>query len=55
MLSLWRWRNEGWGELDAGEQLRVVVPAALGLILGSSTMLASFFLSILGMDKNIEL
>ena len=55
VLSLWRWRNEGWGELDAGEQLRVVVPAALGLILGSSTMLASFFLSILGMDKNIEL
>ena len=52
--SLWRWRNVGWGDLQAGEQLRVVVPAALGLILGSSTVLASFFLSILGMDKNID-
>lgn len=52
--SLWRWRSVGWGDLQAGEQLRVVVPAALGLILGSSTVLASFFLSILGMDKNID-
>ena len=54
-ISLWRWRTEGWGDLDAGEQLRVVVPAALGLILGSSTVLASFFLSIVGMDKSIDL
>ena len=52
--SLWRWRTVGWGDLQAGDQLRVVVPAALGLILGSSTVLASFFLSILGMDKNID-
>lgn len=53
--SLWRWRTVGWGDLQAGDQLRVVVPAALGLILGSSTVLASFFLSILGMDKNIDI
>jgi glycosyltransferase involved in cell wall biosynthesis len=55
VVSLWRWRSVGWGELDASEQLRVVVPAMLGLVLGSSTVLASFFLSILGMDKSIEL
>jgi len=55
LASLWRWRNVGWGELDASEQIRVVVPAMLGLILGSSTVLASFFLSILGMDKSIDL
>ena len=30
-------------------------PAALGLVLGSSTVLASLFLSILGMDKRIDL
>jgi len=33
----------------------VVIPAALGLVLGASTMLASFFLSILGMDRRIDL
>jgi hypothetical protein len=53
--SFWRWRNEGWGNLDPTDQLRIVVPAALGLILGSWTVLASFFLSILGMDKQVEL
>ncbi len=55
LASLVRWRAEGSGELDPGEQLRVVVPAALGLVLGSSMVLASFFLSILGMDKKIDL
>jgi hypothetical protein len=55
VVSLWRWRNVGFGELDPGRQLRVVVPAALGLILGASTIFASLFLSILGMDKQIDL
>ena len=55
VVSLWRWRNVGWGDLDASAQIRVVVPAMLGLVLGSSTVLASFFLSILGMDKSIDL
>ena len=55
LASLLRWRAEGWGDLDPGEQLRVVVPAALGLVLGSSMVLGSFFLSILGMDKKIDL
>ena len=55
LVSLLRWRDQGFGELDPGQQLRVVVPAALGLILGFSTVLGSFFLSILGMDKRIDL
>ncbi len=54
-VSLWRWRDEGFGDLDPGDQLRVVVPAALALVIGSSTILGSFFLSILGMDKKIDL
>jgi hypothetical protein len=54
-VSFARWRNEGFGELDTARQLRVVIPAALGLVLGSSTVLASLFLSILGMDKRIDL
>jgi len=55
VASFLRWRDHGFGELDPGQQLRVVVPAALGLILGVSTVLGSFFLSILGMDKRIDL
>ena len=54
-ISLWRWRDEGFGDLETTRQLRVVVPAALGLMLGSSLVLSSFFLSILGMDKRIDL
>ncbi len=55
VVSLVRWRSEGFGELNTARQLRVVIPAALGLILGTSTVLASFFLSILGMDKTISM
>ena len=55
IASLLRWRSEGFGELDTARQLRVVIPAALGLILGTSTVLASFVLSILGMDKSISM
>ncbi len=55
VVSLLRWRDQGFGELETARQLRVVIPAALGLILGTSTVLASFFLSILGMDKTISM
>ena len=54
-IGLWRWRDTGFGDLDTARQLRVVVPSALGLMLGSSLVLSSFFLSILGMDKRIDL
>lgn len=53
-MSFWRWRSQGWGDLDPGEQLRIVVPAALGLILGSGAVLGSFFLSILGLGKRLD-
>ena len=43
-----RWRDADWGAVDTGENLRVAVPAALGLVLGGQTILASFFLSVLG-------
>lgn len=52
VASFARWGAGGWSDLDPGEQLRVVVPATLGLVLGSSIILGSFFLSILGMDDD---
>jgi glycosyltransferase involved in cell wall biosynthesis len=54
VMSFWRWRAEGFGDLDPIRQLRIVVPAALGLTLGLWVVLSSFFLSILGMDDGID-
>jgi hypothetical protein len=48
VVAFFRWRDANWGNLDTGEDLRVVVPAALGLVLGVQTIVASFFLSVLG-------
>jgi hypothetical protein len=44
-----QWRDAGWGTLETGTTVRTAVPAALGLVLGSQTILSSFFLSILGL------
>ena len=48
------WQQEDFGGLDAESQLRVVVPSALGLVLGCWIVLSSFFLSVLGLDKEIR-
>jgi glycosyltransferase involved in cell wall biosynthesis len=45
------WRDADWGRNAVPGSIRAVVPAALGLVLGSQTILGSFFLSILGMHR----
>ena len=50
-LSYIAWRDSDWGTTSAAGTIRAVVPAALGLVLGSLTILGSFFLSILGMRR----
>ena len=43
-----RWRSTGFGNLSRPEQsVRIVVPATVGLVLGSQTVLGSLFFSIL--------
>lgn len=54
VVSFLRWGDAGWSGLDPGDQLRLVVPAMLGLVLGTSIVLTSFYLSILGMDADID-
>ena len=51
ILSFTVWNSTGFGELDAGESVRIVVPAVLGFILGAQVWLNSFFLSILGLGR----
>jgi hypothetical protein len=42
-----RWSDSGFGNLDARGTVRSVVPAMLGLVLGSQTVLSSLAISIL--------
>lgn len=47
LASFLRWRNEGFGSLDASQSIRIAAPATAGLILGSQTILVAFFLGVL--------
>ena len=45
------WQTRHFGPLDYSHTMRLVIPAALFLILGVQTVLASFFLSVLGLRR----
>jgi hypothetical protein len=47
-IAVNRWRLTGFGDLDYGDTMRVVIPGATLTALGVQTILASFFVSILG-------
>lgn len=49
--TLKRWADIDFGPLDYGQTLRWVVPGVMLAALGFQTILASFFLSILGMRR----
>jgi hypothetical protein len=45
------WQSHDFGALDASRSLRVVIPSLTALVLGTQTVLAAFFLSILGLRR----
>jgi hypothetical protein len=47
---LW-WQHHAFGHLDYTRTLRLVIPSAALLALGSQTVLASFFLGVLGLKR----
>ncbi|WP_369140014.1 glycosyltransferase family 2 protein [Modestobacter versicolor] len=51
VLSVNYWQDSDFGQLDAAETVRAVVPAVLGFMLGAQVCLNSFFLSILGLGR----
>jgi glycosyltransferase involved in cell wall biosynthesis len=51
VVAIFVWGDSGFSELDYRETLRLVVPASTMLILGVQTVLASFFISILGIQQ----
>ena len=45
--AVWKWKAAGFGHLDYGESLRLVIPAVTCLTLAVQAVFSSFFLSIL--------
>jgi hypothetical protein len=45
------WKARAFGALDPFRTLRIVIPAATLIVLGSQTVLSSFFLSVLGLRR----
>ena len=50
-LSLSSWARTGYGAMDVGRTMRLVIPAMLLMVLGAQGVLASFFLSVLGLRR----
>ncbi len=50
-LALGGWFERQFGVLDPKQMMRLVIPAALALTLGFEILLASFFLSVLGLRR----
>jgi glycosyltransferase involved in cell wall biosynthesis len=48
IISVLRWRSAHFGALNPAENVRVITPAILGLVLGSQTILGSFSIGVLG-------
>jgi glycosyltransferase involved in cell wall biosynthesis len=51
IVAVLSWGDAGFGRLDPRVTMREVIPAAVLVTLGVQTVFASFFLSILGIDK----
>ena len=49
--AAWSWRSTGFGHLDPRLTMRELIPSVVILALGVQTIFASFFLSILGIDR----
>lgn len=49
-----RWQVLGFGDLDAAQSLRLVIPGAMLVLLGAQAVFGSFFLGILGMQKRVS-
>lgn len=47
VLQFIRWGGAGFGAMDAGQNMRIAIPAALGMILGFQTIMFSMFTGVL--------
>lgn len=49
-IEILNWKNQGFGDLSYSQSLRTVIPAVIGLALGTQVLFSSFFLGILNLD-----
>jgi hypothetical protein len=49
--SLSIWEESNFGQLDYPKILRIVIPSVVGIIIGLQTILSSFFLGVLQVNK----
>jgi glycosyltransferase involved in cell wall biosynthesis len=54
VVQVLRWRDVGFGGLDARQAIRIATPAALGLMLGFQTLMSSMFVGILTIPTHRE-
>jgi glycosyltransferase involved in cell wall biosynthesis len=52
VASVMHWKVNNFGELDPRESLRIVVPSATALMVSCQTILATLFVSILGIRRH---
>jgi hypothetical protein len=52
VVALLDWGGSGFQQLDYRDTLRLVIPASTMLIVSVQTVLASFFVSILGIERS---
>ncbi|MDQ6927914.1 MAG: glycosyltransferase family 2 protein [Actinomycetota bacterium] len=50
-IAVEHWSSQDFGSLDFSQSMRVVVPSLVALMVGVETVLASFFLSVLGIPR----
>ena len=51
ILAFLQWSDVSFGDLDPTQTLRIIIPSITALIVGFETILASFFLSVLGLKR----
>jgi hypothetical protein len=51
LAAVYQWRLVHFGHLDYAKTMRLVIPGVTLTALGFQTILASFFISILGMRR----
>lgn len=52
IYSFVRWSDTSFGPLDASRTMRIVIPSLTALLLGAQIVLASFFFSLLGIQRH---
>lgn len=52
LVAFWSWHGAGLGRLDPYVTMRQLIPAVVLVALGTETVFASFFLSIMGMGRS---